>query len=209
MIKYLKTIALALSFVFIAGCNFSFDYDNSKSKYRSLIEMPDGRLILPSGFSTGYARDFLIDIAEDRDYHFIIENFGGSAYDMITFVNRIQELQSKGYKITTETYGYAMSAGTTFFLLGDERILHSGASLMFHGAGMNGYGGRSSLKNPESLQEFQRISLQLIDDEMIAILKEKTLMNDGEIQFWMYDLDYNFMSSKQAKKLNVATKIIK
>ena len=120
----LKITTLVLASIFlVTGCTFSVDWNDkieieneTKTKiemeYKILVDLGDGRLIMPVNISAGSAVSFLHDMQEDRDYHFIVESFGGSAYDCLAILNRIEELQRKGFVVTTETYGYNMSAGT-------------------------------------------------------------------------------------------------
>ncbi|MFA9409579.1 MAG: hypothetical protein ACERKJ_12205, partial [Candidatus Dadabacteria bacterium] len=118
----------------------------------------------------------------------------------------------EGFTITTETYGYAMSAGALIFTMGDRRIIHDGASIMFHGAGFDGYGGRQSLRSlilyGRTVLPPDRVkSLELIDAKFESILYERTLMTKEDIKDWMYKLDANFMSAKKAMQLGVATEL--
>jgi ATP-dependent protease ClpP protease subunit len=125
-------------------------------------------------------------------------------------INRIEELQTQGAHITTEIIGYGFSAGSFFFLLGDERIVHKGAILMFHGAGMQQGFTRMDAKkacNTEG-QETLCDVLTMLDDNVFNLLRNKTFMEEKDIQHWMYHEDFNFMSAEEAYKLNVATTII-
>ena len=176
-------------------------------KYKFVTEMRDGKFLLNSGIDAGSADAFLSDISENRDYHFVIENFGGSCFDILSIVNRLEELRAMGHTITTETYGYALSAGAFFFIHGDKRIVHKSAILMFHGCGRVAFGGtRKSLRKPEDLKKVELKLLELFDYRMTKRLAEIG-MSEEDIKYWMYDEDYNYMSSDEALELGVANMI--
>lgn len=69
---------------------------------------------------------------KDINYRLLIHTNGGNAHSTIAIMNRIEELKRRGCTFTTEVYGKAFSAGAYLFLMGDERIVHENASLMFH-----------------------------------------------------------------------------
>ena len=173
--------------------------------------LSDDRVVFPAGIAIGDSVSYLKALQEERDYHIIIDCFGGGAHDTIAIINRIMELQSKGFKITTEAYGYTMSGGAFIFIIGDTRIIHEGASLMFHGAGYAGqYGNRKSLRSyiltgRTDLSPAALKSLSLIDDKFARELRRQTEMTLEDMYTYLYEYDYNYMSSNDALKLGVAT----
>lgn len=181
--------------------------------YSTIKTLSDGRIVFPPSIGAGDTIDYLRALQVERNYHIIVNSFGGSAYDAIAVMNRIAELQRKGFIITTEIYGYALSGGAFIFIMGDTRIIHDGATIMFHGVGFSGvFGVRQSLRSfiltgktdldPYTLQAFV-----IIDNKLAKELKERTNMTDEEIKHWLYALDYNHMTADEAVKLKVATEL--
>jgi hypothetical protein len=170
-----------------------------------------GRLYFPKSFEGGEAYNYLLALQEDKDYHIIIDNFGGSAYDCLSIINRLEELQSMGYSITTESYGYAFSGGTFLFVQGDRRIAHTGAAFMIHGAGGNSYGERISLRSYEhgipTEWEPAFVDSLIILDEAFKNRFREIGWSERQIKDWFYTDDYNFMSSEEAYELDLATEI--
>jgi ATP-dependent protease ClpP protease subunit len=208
MKRKIVATALALVMTLVVGCNFEFSVGDSHSP--GDIVMSDGKILL-SDFDSITIRKFLEATKEVKDYHIILNTGGGSSLNCMTMINRIQRLQAQGAHITTEIIGYGMSAGTFVFLLGDERIVHEGSILLLHGAGDQvGYerlDARKVCAAPEG-REYLCDFLNMLDQSVIDLLREKTIMTDEEINDWLYFEDYNFMSADEAFDLNVATKIV-
>ena len=200
--------ALALVMMLVVGCKIEIEHTDTNASM-----MPTGGIVMPSGkilisdFDSTTIRNFLIATEDLKDYHFIINTGGGSALNSTTMINRIEFLQNCGAHITTEIIGYGMSAGTFLFLMGDERIVHEGAVLMLHGAGVQQGYTRMNKKTAcdaegqEALCDF----LTILDQNVIDLLRQKTLMTDKDIDSWMYFDDYNFMDSEEAFELRLAT----
>ena len=204
--------AMATLMILVTGCRFEYDskdavMEPAKIEYQAFTDLGSGKLLLTPNLAGGAAVKYLHDLSVDRDYHIVIESFGGSAFDLMSVINRLQELQSLGYHITTETYGYALSAGAAIFMCGDTRIVHDGSILMFHGAGFNTFAGRKSMRSPDSLNEMEKTFIGIMDGEMIKLLIEKTDLTKEEVQNLMYKEDANFISAMRAFKKGIATEI--
>jgi ATP-dependent protease ClpP protease subunit len=65
-----------------------------------------------------------------------VDTHGGAANSTVMIVNRMRELKRRGIKITTVLQTKAMSAGALTWLEGDNRIMHSTATLMIHEVGL-------------------------------------------------------------------------
>lgn len=195
------------------GCEINFngselDFEDEQRTHT----LSDGRVVFPTEIEKGDIVAHLIALQEDRDYHIIVDSFGGNAFDSIAIMNRIAELRNKGFIITTEAYGYTLSGGVFIFIMGDIRIIHNGASIMFHGSGVNKYKKRDSLRTlvltgKSDLEQHVIDSFQLIDNKYKKELLEQTLMTEEDIKKWMYTLNYNFMSAKEAIRLGIATEL--
>lgn len=201
----LTSFIIIFSLTVLSGCKVEWV---DQSPEDTTIKMVNNKIILNQGISNYDTFGHFLKATEKlQDYHIVINSFGGASWDCISIVNRIQELQNKGAHITTEVYGFAMSAGAVIFLTGDTRIMHTGAALMFHCARVGNFMRTRTIKSKD-LESYYKDGLQIIDDLFINILREKTVMSEAEIQHWMYFEDKNFMTDKEAKRLNVATKLI-
>jgi len=214
MFKFKNLIIITLVLLFVGMSTISCKVSISTEDHTDQIQtLSDGRMVFPPDIAAGDTLLYLKALQKDRDYHIIIDNFGGSAFDTMVIINRIDELQKKGFTITTETYGYAMSGGAFIFIMGDRRIIHDGAAIMFHGAGFIGpYGQRQSLRSlaltgKTTLKPEQVKSLSIIDNKFMKMLTIKIALRDAQITYWMYKFDYNFMSSDEAMRLGVATEL--
>jgi ATP-dependent protease ClpP protease subunit len=200
--KKLVATTLAVLMMLVVGCRIEVD---TTTRYNPMV-MESGKLMVSGGFSEEMLSDFLRATDEVKDYHILINSKGGAAFAALGMINRIEDLQSKGAHITTESYGYSFSAGTYLFLAGDTRIAHTGSAFMFHAAGVNTYGGRSTLKS-EGLDPSTYDMLNICDDVFIQMMMERTTMSLDDANYWLYFEDFNFMTSEMAFELNVATEI--
>jgi ATP-dependent protease ClpP protease subunit len=210
--RLLSWILAGVLIVAIGGCKITVDEQLSrKDAVLDVVrEFKDGRVYFPKSIAGGGAIDHIMALQEDKDYHIIVDSFGGSAYDAIAIINRLQELQRDGFHITTESYGYAMSGGAFVFAAGDTRIAHTGGVFMIHGAGFKGYGGvRHSLRVYERTGVWDRepyhLDILTILDTTFKSLFTNIGWSDREIKDWFYTDDNNFMSAEEALEMNLAT----
>lgn len=210
MKKLLMTAMAALT-ILLMGCDFevpSISLTVGDDWRPGDIVMTDGTILI-SDFDTTTIRNFLEATKEVKNYHIVLNTGGGQAFNCVTMINRIQYLQSQGAHITTEIIGYGMSAGTVVFLLGDERIVHTGAVLMLHGAGVTAYGERYGCKSdfPDTAPDGMKEVLCMVDANFKELLLEKTDLTDEEVDKWLYGQDFNYMTAQEAFDLNLATTI--
>jgi ATP-dependent protease ClpP protease subunit len=67
-----------------------------------------------------------------KQLNILIHTNGGDAYSTVGIMNKINELKKSGMKIKTVVHAKAYSAGGYLFLMGDERVVYEGSTLMFH-----------------------------------------------------------------------------
>jgi len=203
-------ITIIVLIVLVGGVGFTV---NSLVEDKAIQTLYGGRIVFPSIILPGDTVSYLKALQKEQDYHIIIDSFGGSAFDTIAIINRISELQDKGFNITTEAYGYTLSGGAFIFIMGDDRIIHDGAALMFHGAGFAGqFGKRESLRDfvltgKTDLALDIVISLAIIDNKFAAEMHERLGFSYDDIVRWLYAGDYNYMTSDEALELGVATEV--
>lgn len=212
--KILTGLVLLTALMILTFGIFFITLDVSGPVYENEIPtLSDGRIVLPTRIVSGVNIPYLRVFEEERNIHIIVDNFGGSAYDTLAIVARLREIRNKGFTITTEAYGYTMSGGAFIFLMGDRRILHDGAMVMFHGAGFTIGNRRVSLRTlhltgKTLLTEDEQIPLVLFDNHLMNCMYDRTWMSKEEVLDWMYKFDYNFMSSEDALMHGVATEVI-
>lgn len=226
--RYLRIAALAIVMV-MTGCAGLQDM-----KYTELdpnpITLPTGQIFIDSKVNVDYGKEFYKATQEIKDYHIIISSFGGAAFDCISIIERIAYLQSKGCKITTEVYGWAMSAGTYILLAGDTRIVGTNSVLMLHSARSGGGYNNKPQRNKDLEKKFMKPyhyidddveyqedkvnppwhyhqMLTMIDDVFTDLLKRNTNLTDKEINHWLYFEDSNFLDAQEAWEIGLATKI--
>jgi ATP-dependent protease ClpP protease subunit len=209
--KKLLSLALAgLMTLTLIGCKIEIDANDVTPQDGGNWEVlqEDGTIWI-EGFDENALKSFMHRTSEVKDYHIVIQSGGGSCFNTVAMINRIQELQAQGAYITTETYGIAFSAGSYLFLTGDERIIHSGAGLMFHGCGLTSYGTRVDQRKlmnegdkPDQMDMYDLLSD--VDENFVNLLRRAGL-EDNEIRDWMFGSDNNFMNWRDAVELNIAT----
>lgn len=141
-------------------------------------------------------------------YRVALHTPGGDAFACIAIMNRIRELQRRE-NVTFEihVYGKACSAGTYIFMMGDTRVIHEGATLMFHTMQAQGTEyQRANLKkdNPSFWNTIVRM-----DNYITATIKKITGWTDKVVDWWMNGGKAQFMSAETAYNTGFATHYIK
>lgn len=70
----------------------------------------------------------------DGTYTIVINSPGGDAQTCVGYINRIEELKARGVTVNTTVYSRAYSAGFFVWLMGDNRDMLPGSTLMVHTA---------------------------------------------------------------------------
>jgi ATP-dependent protease ClpP protease subunit len=158
--------------------------------------------------SQGLAKSLYEKIEGADKVRVILDSPGGHAFEMISVVNVLQDFQRKGGHVTTEIYGFGMSAAAVMFLVGDDRIMHSGSVLMLHEARYGGYGKSYRVREFREMEKWHLVdSLTLINDVMAELLREKTELTERQIKYWLEFEDANYMSAKEALDWGMATEL--
>ena len=138
-----------------------------------------------------------------KHYEIIIHSPGGAAITCIAVMNRIRELQRKGVTFTTKIYGMGMSAGSYVFMLGDERIIYEGGSLMWH---------TIQAQVPQyqwdALDPQMRALLTSWDDYIRARFQEASGMSKESCDYWLDGGTAQFMGAETAFNTGIATEYI-
>lgn len=214
-------IAMALAVTLLVPACKPLEVQNSDAPEK-FITLTSGQIFIDATIGNSVGKFFYADTQKIKDYHIVISSFGGSAADCISIVERIKYLQSQGCHITTEVYGWAMSAGAIIFLAGDDRIVSKDSMLMLHAARvMDNYG--ASIRSIEKEDEFMKPftppnavpsevnpdwglhhMLRMYDTIFAGLLKEKTNMSDRDINNWLFFEDANFLTGAEALELGIA-----
>lgn len=139
-----------------------------------------------------------------KHYHIMIHTPGGDAYSTIAMINRIEELKKRGVTFTTETYGWASSAGSYLFLMGDERIAHSGAEFLWHTMEM------ANSHKHDMLPPSQKSSYERMDRYVTQKFRDVTGISEQLIRYFLYNKNQRaiYMSAEEAKFYGIVTKLV-
>jgi ATP-dependent protease ClpP protease subunit len=135
-----------------------------------------------------------------RNYHIILDTPGGDAYTTVALLGRIKEMKREGITFTMEAYGMSMSAGSYLFMMGDKRIIHDGAQLMWHTIGAQSGGMKPFRASTEQWK-----SVMLLDTFIRKEFKKATGLSDKWVAFWLDSKKANFMSAATAYNIGIAT----
>ncbi len=129
--KLIITIGLILALT-VGGCTTT-NIVRQQTIDTDIEMLSDGSIIYSGGVDEDNYKEFLrYTLSGKKHYTIRLHTSGGDAYSTIAVISRIKLLQSQGVKFTMIVPAKAYSAGSFIFMMGDERIMHSGAKLMWH-----------------------------------------------------------------------------
>jgi len=167
-----------------------------------------GTIFITSTVSDATFESFYKQTMYDLDHYRIVLNTnGGGAHACIGIMTRIQELQARGVYITTEVYSKAFSAGAFIWMMGDRRIMHTGAQLMWHTIEpQQAYAGTDI---------YERVSLERIDSLTLAdawvwnmTKRQMNLVDPMTLETMLLYTGMTFMDAEQAKELGMLTEYV-
>jgi len=141
----------------------------------------------------------------NKELHILINSPGGSAYAMVSLYNRIMELKAAGVKIITTINAHGYSAGSTVWLLGDERYIHRYDTIMFHSSKM--YRENKDGKLEEVPQKEYEPGDILVMNRFNQLMYDLLFPYFGEGTWNILETD-TFFTAEQALAAGLATKII-
>jgi len=203
MKKMLVIIMLAVALMF-GGCASNQNVQRTQAINGDIEQLSDGSIIISGEVDQDTYRDFLRYTLDGRKHYTIrIMSNGGCAYNTIAIMTHMQRMQAKGVKFTTISLGNAFSAGAYIFMMGDERILGSGANLMWHT--ITGVAKESGRTIPAD-----RIKLISDMDHWVVGMFEKRFPNISKewIQRAFWDENLTWMNAKEALLMGIATAVI-
>lgn len=124
-----------------------------------------------------------------------INSYGGDEYIELMITDLMNSYPGK---ITTIATGYCMSAATSIFLMGDERIAFPNTTFMLHKSWWDKEGSVDEHEN--ELKEAKRLMNIYYD-----LIKSRTTIKNPE-EYLKKD---RYISAVQAKKFNIVTKLLK
>ena len=100
--------------------------------------------------------------------HFVYNYFG--------IRNRIKQLQAKGYHITTEVSGRAVSCAAMLWFLGDTRIAHNTDIIMMHKAFVSSNWGKVEEPKEPHKTNLRHMN-NIVRQDLLDVLKDTDLVN--------------------------------
>jgi len=198
--KYLKGIIVGLFVLCLSAV----------AAQASVLDLKPGTIMVHNAVYNSDFAEFYEATSHDGidHYRIILHTPGGDAFSCTAIINRMLELQKKGIKFTTELYGMGMSAGSYIFMMGDERIVHQGAILMWHTI-------EAQIEQAKKDGQFVRVPensmrmIRLLDNNIRRLFKRATGMSDESVRYWLDGGGAQFMSALTAYNVGIATKLIR
>ena len=125
-----------------------------------------------------------------------IDSYGGSVFAAAGIYNALMEHKQKGGKITAKIDGKAMSAATSIFMAGDERLMSPMSLYMMHNPLTGVYGYASDLRKTADV-------LDEVKETIVNAYQLSSGRSRAKISSLMDDETY--MSAKTAIKEGFAT----
>jgi ATP-dependent protease ClpP protease subunit len=204
MKKLILSLVVVLSLAF-AGYVTQSNHVTTRTIDNDIEQLADGSIIISGGVDEDTYKEFLrATLDGKRHYTIRLMTNGGCAYNTIAIMTRMAELQKQGVKFTTMVMGHGFSAGSYIFMMGDERIMGSGANLMWHT--MSGVAKVTGRMIPQD-----RIKMITEMDHWVVEMFEKRFPNIPKewIQRAFWDENLTWMSAKEALFFGIATRVLK
>lgn len=129
----------------------------------------------------------------------VVNSYGGQVYNCFRMVDM---LKASGMKIVTLLIGYAMSAGSIIFAIGDERYMSENSTIMIHEASSMNWGKNSEMKSYNS--HIDELNTRLFDILDTKSNNAKGFFKDLVNKNNNADL---FLNAEQAKEYGLANEI--
>jgi ATP-dependent protease ClpP protease subunit len=201
MKKFFVALLLIMS-ILIGGCT-------STPVFNSWTDTLPGVSIITGNMTDTDFKKFYFEteLFDGDEYRIVLNTNGGEAMACIGIMQRIEEMQSRGIKVITETYSKGYSAGSFIFAMGDVRIMHPGSSLMWHTITGQAYadGREDALKSNPAHYNL----LTQMDHHVINKMKEKhPQVGDDVWNYLLLNSGMSFMFPEAACDLGIATTCI-
>lgn len=134
-----------------------------------------------------------------KDIEIILTSPGGSIIAGFALYDRIQQVRRLGYHVTVGTLGYAASMAGVLLQAGDTRWIGREAVMLIHEATTIGFGKLSEIKNEAKFTE-------LLQDRLVRILAERSVMTEVEINKAMQGTDW-WLTSEDVIALGFADEV--
>lgn len=129
----------------------------------------------------------------------VVNSYGGQVYNCFRMVDM---LKASGMKIVTLLIGYAMSAGSIIFAIGDERYMSENSTIMIHEVSSMNWGKNSEMKSYNS--HIDELNTRLFDILDTKSNNAKGFFKDLVNKNNNADL---FLNAEQAKEYGLANEI--
>lgn len=148
--------------------------------------------------------DNLKGIEKDKleDIHIVYNSFGGSIYDGLMGVGKLEYMmETLGYKIISTTQGYGMSMGQTLPMIASERRATKHTRFMIHQPSSSTWGKLKDME--EDVEE----TLELWN-EMKRLIMKYTKITDEQLEEIKKSKTDKFMWETEALELGIIDKIL-
>jgi ATP-dependent protease ClpP protease subunit len=201
----------------LTGCLLVVPFSVSAKIERVATTEEATEIFVEGSITEASLMEFLKATAYSNDKHFniTIMSNGGDAYSTIGIIHRINELKDKGCTFTTRVYSKALSAAAYIFLMGDEREIYEGATLMFHTMVQQVSEARREAGRAASQNTAVQIAMvERMDKFIRARFNEVANCGPETADYFLNgskdeSTKMQFMSGLTAFNLNIATKYIK
>ena len=199
MFKKFLAVALLVATMLIAGCT-------TTPQKRYWDDPIPGLIVISGGISEMDFKSFYNQTLDPsiRKYHIVISTDGGCGYTTTGIVSRMQELKDRGVHITTEVYTKGFSAGSFMFMMGDTRIMHEGAQLMWHTIV-----GQQVITNGRDMPRKFALTAVPVDENIIRLAsKNLPLVDPMTLETMLRWSGETFMTAREAFELGIATHFV-
>lgn len=132
-----------------------------------------------------------------------IYSYGGDLFSAWRIKGLSEEWVAQGGKLNTKVYGGAISAAAILFAIGQERIIHAQAEIMFHELWSFKF---FDVSTPSDKEDEARV-LRHLQDNITSWLATRCNKTKNELDELMKKREY-WLNGKEAFEIGLATKLI-
>ena len=133
------------------------------------VAQSTGDLTLEAAIDLVNAVDALFDVYFYRRVEILISSPGGLVQSDDHLALAVERWRAEGVQICTRVTTSADSAAAVLFSIGDERVVEPTASLLYHGAKLQGGGGGGFVNRNDTVSLFTAISR--LDARLLSLLR--------------------------------------
>jgi len=198
-------VTFMLMLMLFIGCTVNHNRQpNPSISTSSVAILPDESIMFSGKVYEDTYREFVRWTSDNKKHYTIYLNtFGGDAFATIGILHRINELQEQGVKFTMICQTKALSAGSYIFMMGDERIMYTGTSLMWHTV-------RGQFKKKGKAWSTEKgIVITQLDNVVVGYFEKRFPHIDKALIYeWFWNTDTTYMGATEALLHGIATDVV-